>query len=165
MPQATIAPCLWMDGQAEEAADFYISIFPNSRIVNILRYGEAGREVHGGEPGSVLTVEFELDGQLFTTLNGGPMFQFSEAISFQIDAPTQERVDYFWEALTADGGEPSQCGWLKDKYGVSWQVFPMELSRKWFGDPNDPKSQRAFAAMMEMKKIDIAALQKAYDEG
>lgn len=166
MPQATIAPCLWMDGQAEEAANYYVSIFPNSRIVNFLRYGEAGQEVHGQKPGSVLTVEFELDGQLFTTLNGGPLFKFSEAISLQIDAPTQERIDHYWGKLT-EGGDPSaqQCGWLKDKYGVSWQVFPFQLSRELFGNPDDPKSQRAFAAMMEMKKIDIAALQKAYDGG
>jgi predicted 3-demethylubiquinone-9 3-methyltransferase (glyoxalase superfamily) len=164
MPQATIAPCLWMDGQAEEAANFYIGIFPNSRIVNILRYGEVGQEIHHGKPGSVLTVEFELDGQLLTTLNGGPMFKFTEALSLQIDAPTQERIDHYWNKLTA-GGQPSECGWLKDKYGVSWQVFPFELSRKLFANPNDPKSQAAFAALMKMKKIDIAALQKAYDNG
>ena len=164
MPQATIAPCLWFDTQAEEAANFYISIFPNSRIINILRYGEAGKEVHGKPPGSVLTVEFELDGQLFTTLNGGPVFKFNEAVSLQIDAPTQERIDHYWDKLK-EGGDPSarQCGWLKDKYGVSWQVFPMDLSRELFSDPDDPKSQRAFAAMMDMKKIDIAELRKAYD--
>jgi predicted 3-demethylubiquinone-9 3-methyltransferase (glyoxalase superfamily) len=164
MPKVTIAPCLWFDHQAEEAAHFYIGIFPNSRIVNVLHYGEAGKEVHGQKPGSVLTVEFELDGQLFTTLNGGPIFQFNEAVSLQIDAKTQDEVDHYWEKLGA-GGDPKaqQCGWLKDKYGVSWQVFPLELSRALFSDPDDPKSQRAFAAMMEMKKIDIAALKKAYD--
>ena len=159
----TIAPCLWMDKQGEEAANFYVSIFPNSRITNITRYGDVGQEIHGGKPGEVLTVEFELDGQPFTTLNGAPLFQFSEAISFQIDAPTQDKIDSFWDKLTADGGEPSQCGWLKDKYGVSWQVFPFQLSRELFGNPNGPKSQRAFSAMMGMTKIDIAALQKAYE--
>jgi predicted 3-demethylubiquinone-9 3-methyltransferase (glyoxalase superfamily) len=160
----TIAPCLWFDHRAEEAANFYIGIFPNSRIVNILHYGEVGKEIHGQKPGSVLTVEFELDGQLFTTLNGGPVFKFTEAISLQVDCPTQQDIDHYWEKLGA-GGDPDarQCGWLKDQYGVSWQVYPFELSRKLFDDPNDPKSQRAFAAMMDMKKIDIAALQKAYD--
>jgi predicted 3-demethylubiquinone-9 3-methyltransferase (glyoxalase superfamily) len=164
MPQVTIAPCLWFDKQAEEAANHYIGIFPNSRIANILRYGEAGREIHGGVPGSVLTVEFELDGQLFTALNGGPLFKFNEAVSLQVDAKTQEEVDYYWEKLGA-GGDPGarQCGWLKDKFGVSWQVYPFALSRELFGNPNDARSQRAFAAMMEMKKIDIAALKKAYE--
>jgi len=157
-----IAPCLWFDKQAEEAANHYLSIFPNSRITNILRYGEAGREVHGGVPGAVLTVEFDLDGKPFTALNGGPVFHFNEAISLQIDAKTQDELDHYWNRL-CEGGEPSQCGWLKDKFGVSWQVFPFDLSRRLFGDPNDPRSQRAFSAMMGMAKIDIAALQKAYD--
>jgi predicted 3-demethylubiquinone-9 3-methyltransferase (glyoxalase superfamily) len=166
MSKVKIAPCLWFDKQAEEAANFYIGIFPNSRIVNLLRYGEAGREVHGGKPGSVLTVEFELDGQLFTALNGGPIFKFNEAVSLQVDAKTQDEIDHYWEKL-GEGGDPKarQCGWLKDKFGVSWQVFPFKLSRELFGDPNDPKSQRAFAVMMEMKKIDIAALKKAYEGG
>lgn len=157
----TIAPCLWFDKQAEEAAEHYLSIFPNSRITHILRYGEAGREVHGGEPGAVLTVEFELDGKPFTALNGGPLFTFNEAVSLQIDAKTQDEVDHYWNLL-CEGGEPSQCGWLKDKFGVSWQVFPFDLSRELFGDPNDIRSQRAFTAMMGMRKIDIVALQKAY---
>ncbi|MCD6023352.1 MAG: 3-demethylubiquinone-9 3-methyltransferase [Fibrobacteria bacterium] len=166
MPQATIAPCLWFDHQAQQAAQYYVGIFPNSRIVNTLHYGEAGKEVHGRQPGSVLTVEFELDGQLFTALNGGPVFKFNEALSLQVDAPTQERIDYYWEKLGADGDKAAQqCGWLKDKYGVSWQVYPFKLSRELFSDPDDPKSQAAFAAMMEMKKIDIAALRKAYDAG
>jgi predicted 3-demethylubiquinone-9 3-methyltransferase (glyoxalase superfamily) len=164
MPQAVIAPCLWFDKQAEEAANYYVGIFPNSRVTNILRYGEVGKEIHGQEPGSVLTVEFELDGQPFTTLNGGPVFKFNEAVSLQVDAPTQERIDHYWEKL-GEGGDPNarQCGWLKDKFGVSWQVYPFALSREWFGDPNDARSQRAFAVMMEMKKIDIAALKKAYE--
>jgi predicted 3-demethylubiquinone-9 3-methyltransferase (glyoxalase superfamily) len=164
MPKVAIAPCLWLDGRAEEAADFYIGIFPNSRVTTVLRYGDAGKEIHGGEAGSVLTVEFELDGQPFTTLNGGPMFTFTEALSLQVDAKTQEEIDHYWDKL-GEGGDPAarQCGWLKDKFGVSWQVYPFALSRELFADPNDPRSQRAFAAMMEMKKIDIAALKKAYE--
>ena len=120
-----IAPCLWFDDQAEPAAKFYTGIFPNSKTVKITRYGKAGQEVHGGKPGSVLTVAFELDGQAFTALNGGPVFKFNEAISFQVICDTQEEVDYYWEKLSA-GGEPKaqQCGWLKDRYGVSWQVVP-----------------------------------------
>ena len=164
MPQVTIAPCLWFDYQAEEAAAFYISIFPNSRVTHVLHYGEAGKEIHGRAPGSVLTVEFELDGQPFTALNGGPVFTFNEAVSLQVDAATQKEIDYYWEKLGA-GGDPNaqQCGWLKDKYGVSWQVFPFRAMRELLNDAKNPKSQRAFAAMMEMKKIDMAALQRAYD--
>jgi predicted 3-demethylubiquinone-9 3-methyltransferase (glyoxalase superfamily) len=157
----TISPCLWFDGQAEDAARFYTAIFPNSRIVNVAHYGEAGREVHGRTPGSVMTVEFELDGQRFTALNGGPHFKFSEAVSFQIGCETQADVDYFWQKLSA-GGDPNaqQCGWLKDKFGLSWQVVPTILPALML-DPDQEKSERAMTAMMQMKKLDIAALERA----
>jgi predicted 3-demethylubiquinone-9 3-methyltransferase (glyoxalase superfamily) len=157
-----IAPCLWFDGQAEPAAEFYTSIFKNSKITEISRYGEAGKEFHEREPGSVMTVAFELNGQPFTGLNGGPHFKFSEAISFQIDCETQEEVDYYWEKLGAGGDESAQqCGWLKDKFGVSWQVVP-SIMPGLVADPESEKCQRAMSAMMQMKKLDIAALQKAY---
>jgi predicted 3-demethylubiquinone-9 3-methyltransferase (glyoxalase superfamily) len=156
-----ISPCLWFDGQAEDAARFYTTIFPNSRIVNVAHYGEAGREIHGRTPGSVMTVEFELDGQRFTALNGGPHFKFSEAVSFQINCETQANVDYFWQKLSA-GGDPNaqQCGWLKDKFGLSWQVVPTILPALML-DPDHEKSERAMTAMMQMKKLDIAALERA----
>lgn len=158
-----IAPCLWFDDQAQAAAEFYTSIFKNSKIMSVTRYGEAGREIHGRAAGSVMTVEFELGGQHFTALNGGPMFQFSEAISFQIKCETQEEVDYFWEKLTADGDDTAQqCGWLKDRYGVSWQVVPIVLFEM-LGDGTSEKSQRAMEAMLQMKKLDIDTLKRAYD--
>jgi predicted 3-demethylubiquinone-9 3-methyltransferase (glyoxalase superfamily) len=158
-----LTPCLWFDSQAEDAANFYIGIFKNSKITAISRYGEAGQEVHGRPPGSVMTVEFELNGQSFTALNGGPHFKFNEAVSFQIDCATQEEVDYFWEKLT-EGGDPEAqvCGWVKDKFGLSWQVVPTILA-KLVSDPESAKSQRAMQAMLKMKKMDIAALQRAYD--
>ena len=158
-----IAPCLWFDHQAEEAAKFYVAIFKNSRIGTISRYGEAGREIHARQPGSVMTVEFELDGQSFTALNGGPLFKFTEAISFQVNCETQEEVDHFWEKLTA-GGDPAsqQCGWLKDQFGVSWQIVPSVLSALMSG-PDPAKSARAMNALLQMKKLDIAALKRAYD--
>ena len=158
-----ITPCLWFDSQAEEAANFYIGIFKNSRITTIARYGKAGTEIHGKPAGSVMTVAFELDAQPFVALNGGPIFKFNEAISLQIYCQTQEEVDHFWSKLTA-GGDPKaqQCGWLKDKFGVSWQVVPTALIDMTM-DPDAAKSQRAFGAMMQMKKFDIAALQKAFD--
>jgi predicted 3-demethylubiquinone-9 3-methyltransferase (glyoxalase superfamily) len=157
-----ITPCLWFDNQAEEAATFYVSIFKNSKVVKISHYGEAGRDVHQRAPGSVMTVEFELDGMRFTALNGGPLFKFNEAISLQIDCRTQADVDYYWDKLS-EGGDHSvqQCGWLKDKFGLSWQVVPTILPEM-VGDPKSEKSQRAMAAMMQMKKIDIAALERAY---
>ena len=158
-----ITPCLWFDGRAEEAAKFYTSIFKNSRITAVSHYGEAGREIHGQTPGTVLTVAFELDGQSFTALNGGPIFKFTEAISLQVDCQTQEEVDYYWDGLTA-GGEEGPCGWLKDRYGVSWQVVPDALITL-IQDPDPGRSQRAMAAMMTMKKIDIAAMQAAADQG
>jgi predicted 3-demethylubiquinone-9 3-methyltransferase (glyoxalase superfamily) len=157
-----IAPCLWFDHRAEEAAAFYTGIFPGSRIVQVTRYGEAGREVHGQPPGTVMTVAFELDGQAFTALNGGPAFTFSEAISFQVGCETQEDVDRYWEKLSEGGDERAQqCGWLKDRFGVSWQIVPTILPEL-VGDPRSERSQRAMQAMLRMKKIDIAALKRAY---
>jgi predicted 3-demethylubiquinone-9 3-methyltransferase (glyoxalase superfamily) len=157
-----ITPCLWFDDQAEEAARFYTGIFKNSRIVEVTRYGEAGREIHGKAAGTVMAVAFELDGQPFTALNGGPEFKFNEAISFQVGCKTQEEVDYYWEKLSAGGDEKAQqCGWLKDRYGVSWQVFPTALLEM-LGDPVSGKSQRTMEAMLRMKKIDLAELQRAY---
>ena len=156
-----ITPCLWFDDQAEEAVKFYTVIFRNSKIVNIARYGEAGREIHRKPAGSVMIVAFELDGQPFTALNSGPVFKFNEAISFQINCETQEEVDYYWEKLSEGGDEKAQqCGWLKDKYGVSWQVVPKVLSEM-LSNPDSEKSQRAMKAMLQMKKIDIAELERA----
>jgi predicted 3-demethylubiquinone-9 3-methyltransferase (glyoxalase superfamily) len=158
-----ITPCLWFDDQAEAAAKFYTSIFRNSKIVSISRYGEAGYEVHGKPAGTVMVVAFELDGQAFTALNGGPMFTFNEAISFQVYCETQADVDYHWEKLSAGGDAGAQqCGWLKDQYGVSWQVVPRVLP-KMITDPDAVKSQRVMAAMLQMKKIDIDALTRAYE--
>ncbi|HYE36777.1 VOC family protein [Methylocaldum sp.] len=159
-----ISPCLWFDDQAEEAAEFYTGIFPNSTIVKISRYGEAGHEIHGKPAGTVMTVAFELDGQAFTALNGGPVFKFNEAVSFQVNCETQEEVDYYWEKLSEGGDEKArQCGWLKDKYGVSWQVVP-DVLIKMLNDPDSEKSQRAMAAMLQMKKIDIERLRQAYEQ-
>lgn len=157
-----ITPMLWFDGKAQEAANFYVSLFKNSKIGDILRYNEASAQAAGGKVGSVLTVEFELEGQKFVGLNGGPNFKFTEAVSFTINCDTQEEVDKFWNELTADGGEESQCGWLKDKYGLSWQVTPtilMDMQK----DKNPAKAKAVMEAMLKMKKIDIATLQKAYD--
>ena len=157
-----ITPCLWFDNQAEEAVKFYTGIFPNSKILNISRYGEAGQEVHGKTAGSVMTIAFELDGQAFTALNGGPMFKFNEAISFHIDCETKEEVDYYWEKLSEGGDEKAQqCGWLKDKYGASWQVIPSVLPRM-MSDPDTEKSARVMEAMLRMKKIDIDELTRAH---
>ncbi|MBV9773713.1 MAG: VOC family protein [Gemmatimonadetes bacterium] len=158
-----IAPCLWFDDQAEEAAAFYTGIFPDSKITAVSRYGEAGREIHGRTPGSVMVVAFELDGQPFTALNGGPVFTFNEAISLQVFCDTQEELDHYWERLGEGGDERAkQCGWLKDRYGVSWQVVPRVLPEL-VQDPSSEKSQRAMAAMLGMKKLDIAELRSAYD--
>ena len=157
-----ITPCLWFDDQAEEAVEFYTAIFRNSKIVNVARYGEAGHEVHGNPAGTVMTVAFELDGQAFTALNGGPMFKFNEAISFQVNCETQEEVDYYWEKLSEGGDRNAQqCGWLKDKYGVSWQVVPRVLLEM-INDPDFEKSQRVMKVMLRMKKIDIDELKRAY---
>jgi predicted 3-demethylubiquinone-9 3-methyltransferase (glyoxalase superfamily) len=157
-----IAPCLWFDDQAEEAAKFYTGIFKNSRIGKIARYGEAGREITHKAPGSVMMVDFELDGQPFNALNGGPDFKFTEAISLVITCKDQKEVDYYWDKLSQGGDPKAQvCGWLKDKYGVSWQVVPAVLADM-VGDPNSERSQQAMEAMLKMKKIDIAALERAY---
>lgn len=158
----TIASCLWFDSNAEEAANFYVGIFPNSKIAKITRYGKEGQEITRRPPGSVMTVSFELDGRPFTALNGGPVFKFNEAISFEVHCETQEEVDYYWEKLGA-GGDPKaqQCGWLKDRFGVSWQIIPIELLEL-VGDPTSEKSERAVKAMLQMKKLDIAALKRAH---
>ena len=154
-----ITPCLWFDGRAEEAAKFYTSIFKNSRITGVSRYKEAGREIHGQPPGTVLAVAFELDGQAFTALNGGPIFKFTEAISLRVSCRTQAEVDHYWSALSQGGDERAQqCGWLKDKFGLSWQVVPTVLTEL-MADPG--RSERAMTAMLQMKKIDIAALERA----
>jgi predicted 3-demethylubiquinone-9 3-methyltransferase (glyoxalase superfamily) len=157
-----ISPCLWFDDDAQEAAEFYVSIFKNSRIGRISRYGEAGREIHGKAPGTVLTVAFELDGQPFTALNGGPIFKFNEALSLQVHCETQEEVDHYWKRLSEGGDkEAQQCGWLKDKYGVSWQVVPTILDEM-IADPDPAKSDRVMAALLQMKKLDIDTLKRAY---
>jgi predicted 3-demethylubiquinone-9 3-methyltransferase (glyoxalase superfamily) len=157
-----ISPCLWFDNQAEDAARFYTAIFKNSRIGRISRYGEAGKEIHRKPAGTVMTVEFELDGQTFTALNGGPLFKFNEAISFQVNCETQEEVNDYWEKLSAGGdAKAQQCGWLKDRYGVSWQVVPTILPDL-IKDPDSEKSRRAMEAMLKMKKLDIDALKRAY---
>jgi len=157
-----ITPCLWYDGNAREAADFYASVFKDSDIGKTSNYDEASAEASGQPEGSVLVVEFEIAGQKFVGLNGGPHFKFSEAISFMIDCKDQAEVDYYWTRLTAGGGEESQCGWLKDKFGLSWQVVPTVMSDLVTG-PDPEGSKRAMAAMMKMKKIDIQTIQDAYD--
>jgi len=154
-----ITPFLWFDNQAEEAVNFYISIFRNSKIVNVARYGDDGAKVSGRPQGSVMTVAFELDGQPFVALNGGPVFTFSPAISFIVDCQTQQEVDHLWEKLSA-GGEQQQCGWLKDKYGVTWQIVPSVLGEL-MSDPDPAKSQRVMQAMLQMTKLDIATLKQA----
>lgn len=159
-----IVPNLWFDTQAEEAVRFYTSVFPNSSLGRIARYGKAGRDIHGMEEGTVMTVEFSLDGQEFLALNGGPVFKFNEAISFIINCDTQEEADYFWDKLS-EGGDPNaqQCGWLKDRFGVSWQVIPKAFSEM-MDDPDPKKSERMMEAMLQMKKLDIEALKKAKDQ-
>ncbi len=152
-----ITPFLWFDHEAEEAARFYASIFPNSRIGKVTRYGEAGP----GPKGSVMTVQFELDGQQFIALNGGPQFKFTEAVSFSVDCKTQKEVDEYWKKLSA-GGEEGPCGWLKDRYGLSWQINPTALGEM-LGDPDPKRSKRVMEAMLKMKKIDIDGLRRAYE--
>jgi predicted 3-demethylubiquinone-9 3-methyltransferase (glyoxalase superfamily) len=158
-----IAPCLWFDSQAEEAAKFYTSIFKNSKIKQVARYGDAGAQLAGRPKGSVLTVAFELDGQEFTALNGGPVFKFNEAISLMVNCETQDELDHYWDKLS-EGGDPNaqQCGWLKDKFGVSWQVVPTAVARM-MSDRDPAKSERVMQALLRMKKLDIAALQRAYE--
>jgi predicted 3-demethylubiquinone-9 3-methyltransferase (glyoxalase superfamily) len=157
-----ITPCLWFDGRAEEAADYYVSIFRNAKVCEIARYPEAGREQHGQEPGSAMTVGVELDGQRFTLLNAGPLFQFSPAVSFQINCESQDEIDYFWDRLSEGGApEAQQCGWLADKFGLSWQVVPTILPSLVL-DADSERAGRVMAALMQMKKLDIVALKKAY---
>ena len=153
-----LTPCLWFDTEGEDAAQLYTSIFPNSRIVDVTRYGSAGPRAEG----SVMTVKFELDGQEFVALNGGPDFTFSEAISFQVECDSQDEVDRYWSALS-EGGEEGPCGWLKDRFGLSWQIIPRRLPEL-LSDPAREKSQRVMAAMLTMKKIDVAALEAAAQE-
>jgi predicted 3-demethylubiquinone-9 3-methyltransferase (glyoxalase superfamily) len=150
-----ITPCLWFDTQGEEAAKFYTSVFPNSRIVDVSRYGSAGPRPEG----TVMTVDFELDGQSFVALNGGPEFTFNEAISFQVSCETQDEVDRYWETLS-EGGEQGPCGWLRDRFGVSWQIVPTALPRL-LADPDRDKSQRVMSAMLQMRKIEIDELERA----
>jgi predicted 3-demethylubiquinone-9 3-methyltransferase (glyoxalase superfamily) len=154
-----ITPFLWFDGKAEEAMNFYISIFKNSKTVSVTRYGEEGP----GPSGTVMTAAFQLEGQEFTALNGGPQFTFSQAISFVVNCETQEEVDTFWEKLS-EGGEKQQCGWLKDKFGVSWQVVPVALVEM-LQDKDPERSKRVMAAMLQMDKIDIKTLKRAYEQG
>jgi len=158
----TITPCLWFDTEAEEAAKFYCSVFDNSRITMISHYGEEGHEIHGKPAGSVMVVQFELDGQKFIAMNGGPQFKFDEAISFQVHCADQKEVDYYWEKLT-EGGKEVACGWLKDKFGLSWQVVPTVLYEL-LTDKDYAASQRVMKAFMQMKKYDIAALRRAFEE-
>ena len=153
-----IVPCLWFDDDAERAAELYVSIFPRSRITNVSRYGEGGPF----PAGTVILVELELDGRAFQALTGGPRFAFTEAVSFAIEVETQDELDRIWDALLSDGGEPSQCGWLKDRFGVSWQVVPAQL-KSLLSDPDPARSQRVMEAMLAMKKISLPELQAAYD--
>jgi predicted 3-demethylubiquinone-9 3-methyltransferase (glyoxalase superfamily) len=160
----TITSCLWFEGNAEEAVEFYTSIFKNSKIHSVNRYGEAGQEFHGQPVGSVMTVAFELDGQEFTALNGGPYFKFTEAISFQVHCKSQEEVDYYWEKLSEGGDEQAQrCGWLKDKYGLSWQIVPTVLPEM-LRNQDAGKSNRVMNAVLEMSKIDIATPSRVYEQ-
>lgn len=159
-----IVPFLWFDSQAEDAARFYVSIFKNSSIDGVVRYGKEGFEIHHMKEGTVMTIDFNIEGQKFIALNGGPVFKFNEAISFQVYCETQEEVNYYWDKLS-EGGDPNaqKCGWLKDKYGVSWQVIPTILI-KLLKDQNNNKSQQVMKAMFQMKKIDIQALSRAYEQ-
>ena len=157
-----IAPCLWFDDQAEEAAKFYTGIFKKSKIVSVSRYSKAGYEIHRRPAGSVMVVAFELEGQPFTALNGGPIFKFNEAVSLQVYCETQDEIDYYWERL-GEGGDPKaqQCGWLKDKFGLSWQIVPTRLADM-VSDPDPHKASRVMTAILKMQKLDLAELEKAY---
>lgn len=154
---------LWFDNQAEEAAHFYLSVFKNGRILKVTKFSEEGQEIHQKPAGSIMTVEYEMNGQKFVHLNGGPMFQFTEAISFIIDCKDQEEIDYYWNTLS-EGADPAaqQCGWLKDKYGLSWQIVPAEMSAMFDGEQSNA-TKRAMKAMLQMKKLDIAKLREAYE--
>lgn len=157
--QQKITPCLWFDTQAEEAANFYISVFDNGCIKHVSRYGKAGQDVHGKAPGSVMVVEFEIGGQTFTALNGGPHFKFTEAVSFQIMCKSQQEIDHFWSKLS-EGGQEGQCGWLKDRFGLSWQVVPAVLPQM-ITDARGDQLDRLIGAVMTMKKFDLQALDRA----
>src|SRR3954454_12608929 len=157
----TITPCLWFDTQAEDAANFYVSIFPNSKVTEVAYYPDVGQDIHGRAPGSVMLVAFLIEGQAFTALNGGPQFKFDEAVSFQVPCETQEEINYFWRRLTEDGGQEGPCGWLTDKFGLSWQVFPKAVPPMLM-DPDRAKAARVMDAFMQMKKMDLAALERAY---
>jgi predicted 3-demethylubiquinone-9 3-methyltransferase (glyoxalase superfamily) len=157
-----ISPCLWFDNNAEDAVQFYVSIFKNAKVGNVTRYGKEGYEIHKKKEGTVMTIDFEIEGQKFLALNGGPIFKFNEAISFQVYCDTQEEIDYYWENLTEGGDKNAQvCGWLKDKFGVSWQVVPLVLI-KMLQDKDSNKTERVMKAMLQMHKLDINALTKAY---
>jgi predicted 3-demethylubiquinone-9 3-methyltransferase (glyoxalase superfamily) len=156
-----ITPCLWFDDQAEAAVNFYVSLFKNSKITNVARYDEAGAKASGRPVGTVMTMTFQLDGQEFMALNGGPIFKFTEATSFIVNCESQSEVDRLWDALTAHGGEESQCGWLKDRFGLSWQIVPTALGEL-MSDPDPAKAQRVMQAMLQMKKIDVAKLRQAH---
>jgi predicted 3-demethylubiquinone-9 3-methyltransferase (glyoxalase superfamily) len=160
MSAKAIVPCLWFDTEAEDAARRYVAIFKNSKLGQISRYGSEGQDIHGKEPGSVMTVEFEIEGQNFLALNGGPLFKFNEAVSFQILCESQAEVDYFWSRLTK-GGQDGPCGWLKDRFGLSWQVVPAVLPRL-LKDENPEKAARTMKAMLQMHKLDIAKLEQAH---
>jgi predicted 3-demethylubiquinone-9 3-methyltransferase (glyoxalase superfamily) len=155
-----LSPCLWFDGQAEQAAEFYVSIFENSRVTSVSRYGDAGP----GPKGSAMVVTFELERLAFMALNGGPMFKFTEAISIKVDCESQAEVDRYWEKLTADGGKPGRCAWLKDKFGLSWQIVPSRLVEL-MQSPDQHASQRVMSAMLKMSKIDISELERAHAGG
>jgi predicted 3-demethylubiquinone-9 3-methyltransferase (glyoxalase superfamily) len=159
--QQKINPCLWFDTEAEDAAKFYTSVFQNSRIKRISRYGKAGQDVHGKKPGSVMVVEFEIEGQTFLALNGGPQFKFNEAVSLHVQCETQDEIDHFWSRL-AQGGQEGRCGWLKDKYGLSWQIVPTVMADM-MTDADSAKSERAMNAILKMKKLDLQSLKSAFD--
>jgi len=165
MPTPRFSPCLWFDSDAEEAANYYVGIFPNSRIVSVTRYPNAGQEIHGKPAGSVLVVAFELDGFPFSALNGGPLFKFTEAISFEVRCESQREIDEYWEKLGA-GGDPraQQCGWLKDRFGLSWQVVPNGMDDM-LKDAESPRAARVMKAFLAMKKVDIKTLERAWDGG
>jgi len=157
----TITPCLWFDGQAEEAATFYVGVFPNSRLTALTHYGDAGREIHGQPPGRVMVAAFELDGQPFTALNGGPLFTFTEAVSFQVSCDSQDDIDYYWNALGEGGDEAArQCGWLKDRFGLSWQVVPRSLGAL-MTSTVPGASERVMSALLQMTKLDLSVLEAA----
>lgn len=155
-----ISPCLWFDDNAEEAVNYYVSIFPNSTIDHVLRWGEGWGEIGAGKKGKVLAMDFTIEGHAFKALNGGPMFKFSEAVSFSVECQDQAEVDMFWDKLTANGGAASQCGWLKDRFGLSWQIVPVKLMTL-MNDPDPARANRVTQAMLKMQKLDIATLEKA----